>query len=154
MIRKTLLATLVAGALLLGLSGTPAQAQQEAGAKLATCQAQAPSNTLLLNDSYECLGPELVQGSWVATYNGSCFNLNAPIYTDAGHPAPNGWSNAISSFVNNTKHRVRFYDGFNCSTPFNPVWFLGPYSYIDRPQAAWNNKASSIKIECIQMDCQ
>lgn len=123
-------------------------------AHAATCYNQAPVDVIELNDSYECLGPQYHWTDWTATHSyvpGACYNLTAPLFTDALHPAPNRWGNAVSSLDNGTPHQLVLYDGNGCTSPFGVT--IGPGAWYDRPPAAVNNKISSIWIRCINVDC-
>jgi hypothetical protein len=137
-------------AVLLGLGGAAAIATP---AFAATCQNQAPNGIVEINDSYECLGPQYHWGSYTATYygpSGACYNLHAPLFWDAGHPSPNGWGNAASSWDNGTRHQLKVYDGFNCTLP---LFTLGPGAWYDRPIAGHNNTPSSVWLKCVRIDC-
>ena len=120
-------------------------------AHAATCYNQAPVGIVELNDSYECLGPQYHWGQWTATYSyvaGACYNLNAPLFYDAGHPS--GWNNQISSLDNGTRHQVRLYNSFQC---LNPLGTVGPGAWLDRPPTGMNNAISSIWLKCVNPDC-
>lgn len=125
-------------------------ASVQATARVDTCANDAPNEWNEFNDSYYCLGPQKHWQAPVVSYLGICYNLN--LITDAAHPAPNGWSNVMSSVVNNDKHREYFYDAFNCGG--SPLFMLQPHTFNDRLPTGVNNRPSSIKVFCVQPDCQ
>ena len=116
-----------------------------------TCQDDAANSWTEFNDSFYCLGPQKQFQIPVASYPGVCFDLSAPYFQDAGHPAPNGWSNAISSAVNNDRHRIHFYDAFGCAGPV--LFTMQPHTYRDTLNTLANNKASSVEFQCVNLDC-
>jgi hypothetical protein len=129
----------------------PVNATNVALKRAGTCQGDAPAGKVEFNDSYECLGPQYHWSNWVATYectSCACFNLNAPVFHDAGHP--NGWNNQISSLHNNTRHMLQLYNSFQC---LNPLGSIGPGAWLDRPDAQRNNAISSVWLRCIRPDC-
>jgi hypothetical protein len=154
MIRKKLVAALALATLTLGLAGavspaaaevTPAAAPAVAQRALAyECQINLHPGTNIevvqLNDSFGCLGA-WHEMNFTGTWNG-CSGLN--FVTDAAHPAPNGWSNAASSIVNDTDQVIKFYDAFNCAGAV--LFAMNPKTYRETLNTLANNKASSVWI--------
>lgn len=99
------------------------------------------TNRIQLRNSWHCLG------NWIEIYNptdGGCYNLN--LFTPAGYPAPNGWSNQASSVVSKTtgNQYAHGYDGFACNVNTNQTWRIGTGEYAPKLEGVDNNTTSSI----------
>jgi hypothetical protein len=116
-----------------GLTPAPAQA---------ACQVDTFG--LELFETFQCdrnAGWFLINNNSLASVK--CHNL--ALITDAAHPAPNGWSNRISSADNSVGTRAAgFYDSLNCTGPV--LFAMDAGSTRASLVAAANNKASSIRI--------
>jgi hypothetical protein len=164
--KRSALSLLVAAGLMLGLSATPAGAEAPAPAaapaavaqadaqatKLASCFGTTAFGYLHMNDSFYCLGPQWYNTMPVASYAGVCRDLSDPYFQSTGYPAPNGWSNAVSSVNNNDAITyLEFYDAFNCSGPV--LFGVHRGTYRDTLNGLANNKASSVKFRCYNITC-
>jgi hypothetical protein len=154
------MAVLAVALLALGLASaaSPAQAaapavtQQAQTVLVDTCNDDAAFHHIELNDSFYCLGPQWNWPMPAADFDGECRNLSSPFFQDGGHPAPNGWSNAISSVVNaDDDIDMLFYDAFGCGGAV--LYAVNALTTRDTLVAAANNKASSVKFKCKYLFC-
>jgi hypothetical protein len=102
----------------------------------------APGSYFQFNDAFHCQVPPPSFGFTIYPSDlNICFIATG--FTDAAHPYPNGWGNAVSSLKNITAYKFQAFDAASCGGPV--LFDMAPYTMRPTLVAAANNKLSAFR---------
>jgi hypothetical protein len=143
--RRLFVALGIAGVLVAGMV-QPANAQVTASQEVASAKRLCTPPALEwlhINNSFGCLG-DFYAFSDPEPWDGNLGCIQMSNLQSAGYPAPNGWSNQMSSGINTSDYAIGFFDAFSCAGPV--LFAMNANTWRNELNSIANNKASSFKI--------